>query len=241
LLGGDRAQMSDDLGSESGTPAVERRRELLEGRHMTGEAGLSKPDEGALGRLVDAVERFLSDIPDTEEPERRGPEERARQIARKAAIQAAAVSGGLALPPGPLGYVTIIPELVAIWKIQARMVADIAGAFGKKAYLNREQMLYCLFRHAAAQAMRDIAVRVGERILMRRPASRVVQQILRRISVRAAQRLAGGAVARWLPVAGAFGVGAYAYYDTRQVAATAIDLFQREIDFEPSYDDDGQG
>jgi hypothetical protein len=208
---------------------------------MTGEAGLSRTDEGRLGRLLDALERFLSDIPDTEEPEGRSPEERSREIARKAAIQAAVVSGGLALPPGPLGYVTIIPELVAIWKIQAQMVADIAGAFGKKAYLGREQMLYCLFRHAAAQAIRDIAIRVGERILIRRPAVRLAQQVLRRIGVRFTRRLGGGAIVRWLPIAGAVGAGAYAYYDTRQVAATAIDLFRREIDFEPVYDDDGRG
>src|SRR6267142_2491407 len=149
---------------------------------------LVPPDdpEPPLGRLRAALERFLSQIPDTDEPEGRSPEERARVIARNAAIKAAVASGALALPPGPLGYVTIIPELVAIWKIQAQMVADIAGTFGKTAHLSREQMMFCLFLHAAAQAVRDIAV----------------------------------------------GVGAYAYYDTGQVANTAIDLFRREIEFD---------
>ena len=152
-------------------------------------------------------------------------------------MKAALLSGGLALPPGPLGYVTIIPDLVAIWKIQTQMVADMAGTFGKKAFLSREQMLYCLFRHAAAQAMRDIVIRVGERVLIRRPALRIVQQVLRRIGVRITQRLAGGAIARWLPIVGALGVGAYAYYDTGQVADTAIDLFRREITFEEPPDE----
>jgi len=93
-------------------------------------------------------------------------------------------------------------------------------------------MLYCLFRHAAAQALRDIVVRVGERVLIRRPALRVAQQVLRRIGVRITQRLAGGAIARWLPIVGALGVGAYAYYDTGQVAETTIDLFRHEIEVE---------
>jgi hypothetical protein len=200
---------------------------------MTKPTALAAPDEGPLRKLLEALERFLSKIPETTELESATPEERAREIARNAAIKAALLAGGLALPPGPLGYLTILPDLVAIWKIQAQMVADIAGAFGKKAYLGREQMLYCLFRHAAAQAMRDIVVRVGERILIRRPALRVVQQVLRRIGVRITQRLAGGAIARWLPIVGALGVGAYAYYDTGQVAETAIDLFRREIELEP--------
>jgi len=186
-------------------------------RQMTEGTTLPAPDEGPLRRLLEALERFVSETPDTDEPEGRSPAERAREIARHAAIKAAVLSGGLALPPGPLGYVTLIPDLVAIWKIQAQMVVDIAGTFGKKAYLGREQMLYCLCRHAAAQAMRDIVVRVGERILIRRPALQIVEQVLRRIGVRITQRLAGGALARWLPIVGALGVGAYAYYDTGQV------------------------
>jgi len=201
---------------------------------------LPAPDEGPLRKLVDALERLLSEIPETKEPESRTPEERAREIARNSAIKAAMLSGGLALPPGPLGYVTILPDLFGIWRIQAQMVADVAGAFGKTAYLSREQMLYCLFRHAAAQAVRDIVVRVGERILIRRPTLRVAQQLLQRIGVRITQRLAGSAIARWLPIVGALGVGAYAYYDTGQVADTAIDLFRREIDIEADGDDDEQ-
>ena len=201
-------------------------------------ATLPPPDERPIRKLLDALERLLSEIPKTEEPTSHSPEERAREIARNAAIKAAMVSGGLALPPGPFGYATIIPDLVGIWRIQARMVADIAGAFGKTAYLNREQMLYCLFRHAAAQAVRDLVVRVGERMLIRRPALRAAQQLSRRIGVRITQRLAGGAVARWLPIVGALGVGAYAYYDTGQVAHTAIELFRREIELEAHRGDD---
>jgi hypothetical protein len=56
--------------------------------------------------------------------------------------------------------------------------------------------------------------------------------VLRRIGVRITQRLAGGAIARWLPIVGALGVGAYAYYDTGQVAETTIDLFRHEIEVE---------
>ena len=183
-------------------------------------------------KLLEALERFLSEVPDTVELVSATPEARAKEIARRAAKKAALLAGGLALPPGPLGYLTIVPDLVGIWKIQAQMVADIAGTFGGKTHLGREQMLYCLFRHAAAQAMRDIVIRVGERFLIRRPALRTTQQIMRRIAQRITQRFASEAVARWLPIAGALGVGAYAYYDTGQVAKTAIDLFRREIHVE---------
>ena len=46
------------------------------------------------------------------------------------------------------------------------------------------------------------------------------------------RRALGRGATRWLPIVGAVGVGAYAYHDTAQVAATAIDLFDGVIEVE---------
>ena len=182
--------------------------------------------------IAEAILGFIGRIPSTAEIRSDAPVDRARSIAAAAAAKAAITAGSLALPPGPLGWLTILPELVAIWKIQTKMVADIAGAFGQKAFLTREQMIYCLFRHTAAQAVRDLVVRVGERFLVRRVSLRSTRAIAEKVGVRVTQRAIGKGVARWLPIVGALGVAGYAYYDTAQVARTAIDLFQREIETE---------
>lgn len=145
----------------------------------------------------------LGNVPATSEPESDRPAERARSIASLAAAKAAATAGGLALPPGPLGRVTVLPEMVAVWRIQAQMVADIAGTYGAKASLSREQMLYCLFRHTAAQAVRDLAVRVGERLVLRPTSLRIMESVVRKIGVRVTERAIGKGLARWLPVIGA--------------------------------------
>jgi len=124
---------------------------------------------------------------------------------------------------------TVLPDLVAVWKIQAQMVADIAGVYGKTALLSREQMLYCLFRQTASQAVRDLVVRIGDRLAIRRAPLRVIRRALRQIGLKVTQRLAGRTASRWLPVVGALGVAAYAYRDTRRVGHTAIELFSREV------------
>jgi hypothetical protein len=129
-----------------------------------------------------------------------------------------------------LGLLTILPDLYAIWRIQAQLVADIAATYGKTAMLNRDTMLYCLFRHAAAQVLRDIVSRVGERFVVRRTSLGLLQKILRAIGVTATQRLLGRGVARWLPVIGALGVAGYAYYDTGQIGKTASEFFSSWID-----------
>jgi len=177
------------------------------------------------GRLTAAILEIAGRVPDTAEHKSRGPDHRARAIATAAANKAALAAGTLALPPGPFGWLTIVPELVAIWRIQSQMVADIAGAYGVSAELTRSHMLYCLFRHAAAQALRDVGVQVGARLLIQDLPLRALEKIAAKIGLGLSKRLAGRGIARWLPVIGALGVGAYAYYDTGQVAHTAIALF----------------
>jgi len=192
-----------------------------------------KGDEESHGKLVEAILGFVGNIPETSEPLSTSPDRRARSIANAAAIKASVTAGALALPPGPLGWFTVLPELIAIWKIQAQMVADIAGCYGKQAILTQEQILYCLFRHAAAQALRDVVVRIGERYLVRQVPLRTLQNVAKKVGVRVTQRMIGKGVARWIPFIGALGVGGYAYYDTGQVAQTAIEFFGRVIDVEP--------
>ncbi|GAA0681816.1 hypothetical protein [Dyella marensis] len=188
-------------------------------------------------RVTRAILDFVSDIPGSKVGPSGEPETEARRIANRAAQRAALTAGSLALPPGPLGWLTVLPELIAIWKIQAQMVSDIAAAYGRHAELGREQMLWCLFRHTAAQAFRDLVVRMGDRLLFRRMSYAVAERVAKRVGVKITQRTVGKGLSRWLPVVGALGVGAYAYYDTGQVASTAISMFGGDFDFEGGGED----
>jgi hypothetical protein len=181
----------------------------------------------AATQVADAIRDFVVSIPPAREHWQAEPEQRARAVAASAARTAALTAGSLALPPGPLGWITILPEIVAVWRIQSQMIADIAGTYGKDAALNQEQMLYCLFRHSAAQAVRDLVVRVGERVLIRQASLRATQRIVSKVGLHVTQRSISRGISRWLPVVGAVGVGAYAYYDTQKVAETAIELFSQ--------------
>jgi hypothetical protein len=189
-------------------------------------------ESGVTAKIADALQGFLGEIPTTKEPVSANPEQRAKEIANSASIKAAVVSGTLAIPPGPLGLLTIIPDLIAVWKIQAQMVADIAGAYGKTGNLSKEQMLYCLFKHILAQSMRDVVVRVGERLVVKRATLQVLQKIMQKVGVKVTQRLIGKGITRWLPIVGALGVAAYAYYDTGVVSQNAIEFFSLDIEEE---------
>lgn len=189
--------------------------------------------EGPLLQLSRAILDLVSGIPRARERAVGEPAQRADEIVRAAKAKAALASGSLALPPGPLGWATVLPEIYAVWKIQAQMVSDLAALHGRKSQLSREQMLYCLFRHTGAQLFRDLVMRVGERYLVRRLPVRSLYAVVNKIGIRLTQRSIGRAVSRVVPLLGAAGVAGYSWYDTRQVARTALELFRREIDVAP--------
>jgi hypothetical protein len=181
-------------------------------------------------RLGDAILGLLGQAPAARELASPTPRERARNVANQAAARAALTAGSLALPPGPLGWLTLLPELIAVWRVQAQMVADIAAIYGSPHAPTREQMLVCLFRHSAAQAVRDLTVRLGERVLVREATAQALQAVAMKIGLKLSRRTLGSGLSRWMPVVGAVGVGAYAWFDTAQVAATSIALFENADD-----------
>jgi len=165
--------------------------------------------------LTESILRFLGEVPKSTKRPSKDPELAAQEITRKAATKAAATASALAV--------------IAVWRIQAQMVADIAAVYGKSAGLTREHMMYCLFRHTLAQGIRDLVVRVGERIVVRRASRQAMRGVAQSVGVRMADRLLGRGISRWLPIVGALGVGTYAYYDTARVAATAMEFFEKEF------------
>jgi hypothetical protein len=186
---------------------------------------MARPD--FFDQLIGVLEHLTSTVPPSPEAPPDDPGARAHELTMAAASSAGAVAGALALPPGPLGLLTVVPDLIAVWNIQRQLVADIAACYGKTAELRRETMIYCLFRHAAAQVVRDVVVRIGTRVLTREATVHTVERSLQRIGVAITHRTLGRSIARWVPVAGAVGVGAYAFYDTVQVGNAARELFEQ--------------
>lgn len=183
----------------------------------------------ASSKLANGIVELVMRIPASDAPHADNPHAQAHRLARQAARRASLLAGSLALPPGVLGWLTMLPELIGVWRLQAQLVSDIAGVYGKTATLNREQMLYCLFRHVSAQVFRDVVVRAGERVLIRSASLGALQALAQRLGIKLAHGTLGRGASRLVPLAGAVGVGAYAYYDTLQVAKTASELFARDI------------
>ena len=183
--------------------------------------GPDAANDASTREVTGAIERVITDVPAPRTHAVPHPDRDAAVLAQRAARRAAVLSGSLALPPGPLGMLTVLPDIYLIWKTQRQMVSDIFALYGRTAELTRVHMLYCLFRHAASHVLRDFAVRAGERFIVQQVSYGALRGVLGSVGLAVTQRVAGTAASRWLPVVGAVAVGGYAYWDTLQVAKTA--------------------
>lgn len=189
-----------------------------------------------------AMNAATGGIPASTEPgPAKRPYDRAKEITQKASAKAAAVSGSLALPVGPLGMLTILPDLAFVWRIQTQMVVDIAAAFGHKGKVTQQQLMTCLFKHVTDTATKEyqksvpiemeqkssLLIEVLDRVTnsqSRELSTRIGKQVGQVILQRAAKRTAS----RLMPLAGAAVVATYSALDTKEVARTAVELFSGE-------------
>ncbi len=152
-----------------------------------------------------ALSTAVSSIPESDVEKSFDAEHDTRFYTDAAARETAALSGALSVWPGPAGLLTILPDLVGVWRLQAQLVADIAAAHGKTPLLSKEVMARCLFGHLGGDAMSDILARGGQRIIVR--------------------KLTGRLAARWVPFLGAGVLAVYTYQDTVRVGKAARETF----------------
>ncbi len=181
-------------------------------------------------RVESILVDLITDIPESLYTATSDPEEKINRLTQKAAVKAAAVSTTLSVPAGFTGILTSIPDIAAIWRIQAQLVSDIAMTYGKFALLTREAMIWCLFRHSAAQLLRDVAVRTGSRIVVQKLSMAALEALLKKIGLQISTKFVSRAALRAIPILGAVGNGAYSYYDTTEVGKTAAAYFKALAD-----------
>ncbi len=175
--------------------------------------------------LFSGLEEYKSPYAPTIQP----PAEIVSQLVQNASFKTALVSATCSLPPGPLGLLSVLPELLYIYRVQGQLVIDIAALYGKEIHVTKELLLYCLFKHGSAQVFRKIIQESSLKILIRPTTIRVFQSLLEKFGIMITNKVIRKQFSRWIPIGGAFITGAIAYIDTKNVGKTAEHLFQKEI------------
>jgi hypothetical protein len=175
--------------------------------------------------LLRAIFRTLIEIPDSHEPEADDPHAASDKIIKRSCKKAGLLSASLSLPTGPLGLITLLPDLTGVWRIQSQMVLDIASAYGEPKRLSREEMLFFLFRHSVSHLVGEIVTKSGERYIVRKLSERAFGNIVERLALRIGGRLTLRATKIVFPLVGSAFLGMYSYRDTLRVGATTKRYF----------------
>ena len=146
-------------------------------------------------RLGAAVLELVGQPPRSGLRRRADPDVATAELMRKAAGKAGLAAGALALPLGPISWLTVLPELGLVWRVQAALVADIAAVHGHPPP-DQAQLLYCLFEHASGRALRQLLVQAGERGVVQNLSGKVLKLAAARVGASLAKRVAGRSVAR---------------------------------------------
>lgn len=184
--------------------------------------------EGFLEGLIElfaGLEDYRSPYAPTIQP----PDNLIQELVQNASFKSGLVSATCSLPPGPLGILSILPELLFLYRIQGHLILDIAALYGKEVQVTKELLLYCLFKHGGAHVFRKIIEESSLKILIRPTTIKVFQTMLEKLGLMISKSLIRKQFARWIPIGGAVVTGTFAYYDTKRVGKTAMELFSKEI------------
>ncbi|MCQ2097539.1 MAG: EcsC family protein [Fibrobacter sp.] len=176
--------------------------------------------------LAGLLFELITDIPESMCKPSDHPDKDIEGLIKTASVKAAAVSATLSIPAGITGIVVSIPDIIAVWKIQAQLVSDIALTYGKVAILNRESMMVCLFKHSAAHLLKDLVTHTGPRIIVHKLSTAALKKALDRISMHFSSKFLRRIALKAVPAIGAVGNGAISFWDTKQVGKTAQAYFK---------------
>ena len=146
-----------------------------------------------------------------------------------ASWKAFGISTAAALPPGPIGWATIIPELLAVTKIQMNLIYKIATYYEKEKKLNQTIIMLIFANEAGLAVGRQVVKKVGTRLIINALGSKAIRPIAQKIAARIGARLTQKFIGRWIPFILAPLFGAYSKSMTTKIGQEAVRFFEGDF------------
>ncbi len=180
--------------------------------------------EGKHNWLDNVISSFLSHADDGR------PLGKPEEMIDEAAQKAFTISTSLGLVPGPLGMVTILPEVIALAKLHVNLIHRIARYHNKQQHVSREIVLLIL-ANVMGVAVGEVLVRkVGTALVLKSVNSVVARRVAQKIGSRIISKAAEKAIGRWIPVLTAPLFGYFSRSLTKKVGREAERLFSGELE-----------
>ena len=153
-----------------------------------------------------------------------------QKMIRKASRAAFLISTGAGIPTGPIGLATIIPEGVALIKLQINLIFKVATFYEQEAKVNKTTILTVLGVAMGVVLKHALINKVGTRIIVKSLSAEGTKRITRGIGEKFATGLLKRGVGRWIPLMLAPVFGYFSLSMTRKVGREAESLFSHELE-----------
>lgn len=134
------------------------------------------------------------------------------------------------LPPGPLGIISIIPELIGLTKLQVNLVYSIAEYYHKEHQVNATILLMVFGNEAGIKFGSEIAGKQGSKYIVKALTSETVKKIAEKIGVKITARAATKAVVKFIPFVTAPILGYFSSGMTKKIGEYAINFFSQYVE-----------
>jgi uncharacterized protein (DUF697 family) len=153
-----------------------------------------------------------------------------QKMIRKASRAAFLISTGAGIPSGPVGLATIVPEIVAITRLQINLILRVAKFYQQEAKVNKTIILTVLGVAMGVVLKHALINKVGARIIVKSLSAEGAKRITREIGEKFAVGLLKRGIGRWVPLMLAPIFGYLSLSMTRKVGREAESLFSHELE-----------
>jgi hypothetical protein len=153
-----------------------------------------------------------------------------QKMIRKASRAAFLISTGAGIPTGPMGLATIVPEVVALIKLQINLIFKVAKFHQQEAKVNKTIILTVLGVAMGVVLKHALINKVGTRLIVKSLSAEGAKRITREIGEKFATGLLKRGLGRWIPLMLAPVFGYLSLSMTRKVGREAESLFSHELE-----------
>jgi hypothetical protein len=153
-----------------------------------------------------------------------------QKMIRKASRAAFLISTGAGIPTGPIGLATIVPEVVALVKLQINLIFKVAKFHQQEAKVNKTIILAILGVAMGVVLKHALINKVGTRIIVKSLSAEGTKRITREIGEKFATGLLKRGVGRWIPLMLAPVFGYFSLSMIKKVGREAESLFSHELE-----------
>lgn len=189
-----------------------------------------KMQEAISKKLQDVLEKTLSEkgLFYSTNPSKTPSASDVDSVISNAANTNSLIFGKAGLLIGPLGMLSVVPEVVLIIRNEIGLIYDVAKAHGKSDLVSKEVVVSILLSGFGTPVDSLVTTR-GGKYLAKFVSSQDYKNMVVLLSGKVAQQLLKSTVSKYLPKVGPAAMAAWTNYTTRKIGKRAHEVFGSEL------------